>query len=107
MIYELRTYEVVPGKMPALLERFRHTTVSLFERHGIRLVGFWTVEIGTSNQLIYLLAYPDWASREQAWATFRADAEWQAAVRDTEQAGPLIERIHNALLRPTDFSPLQ
>jgi len=107
IIYELRIYEVIPGKMQPLLDRFRGTTVHLFERHGIKLIGFWTVEVGTSNRLVYLVAYRDWASREQAWSSFRADDEWQDALKSTELEGSLIERINNTILRPTDFSPLQ
>ena len=34
MIYELRTYEAAPGKLPALNARFRDHTRGLFERHG-------------------------------------------------------------------------
>ena len=40
MIYELRTYEVVPGRMPALHKRFAETTLGLFAKHGIKVVGF-------------------------------------------------------------------
>ena len=32
--------------MPALLNRFEKTTLGKWAQHGIRQVGFWTVEIG-------------------------------------------------------------
>ena len=38
MIYELRRYRVMPGRMPDLLERFDTVTVKLFEKHGITQV---------------------------------------------------------------------
>ena len=41
MIYELRTYQVVPGKMQNLNDRFANITVPLFEKHGMKVIGFW------------------------------------------------------------------
>ena len=36
MIYELRIYHCVTGRLPALLKRFETTTLELWKRHGIR-----------------------------------------------------------------------
>src|SRR6202045_2603582 len=41
-VYELRIYHVVPGKLDALLARFRDHTDKLFERHGMKNVAYWT-----------------------------------------------------------------
>jgi hypothetical protein len=58
MIYELRIYNCIPNRMPALLKRFETITFDLFKKHGIRQAGFWTTLIGESNQnLFYLLAW--------------------------------------------------
>jgi hypothetical protein len=43
MMYELRIYHCVPGKLPELHKRFEGVTLKLFAKHGIRPVGFWTV----------------------------------------------------------------
>ena len=60
MIYELRVYQPVPGRMPALLARFRDQTVAIWEKHGIRAVGFWTTLIGeSSSELTYMLVQLD------------------------------------------------
>lgn len=56
MIHELRIYHALPGRLPDLMNRFEKVTIRLFEKHGIKQVGFWTVGIGESNQdLIYIL----------------------------------------------------
>ena len=34
MIYELRIYECVPGKLPDLNKRFSTITLNLWEKHG-------------------------------------------------------------------------
>ena len=37
MIYELRTYQVVPGKMQNLNDRFKNITLPLFEKHNMKV----------------------------------------------------------------------
>ena len=73
MIYEMRSYEVVPGRMPAMNARFQNHTVGLFEKHGIKVIGFWEAVVGTSNVLHYMVAFEDLAHRERAWASFQAE----------------------------------
>lgn len=107
MIHELRVYEAMPGKLPALHSRFRDVTLGLFERHGLKVVGFWDTVVGTSNQLTYLLAFDDLAQREQAWKAFQSDPEWKEARAASEKDGPLVARITNTILRPTDYSPVR
>jgi hypothetical protein len=50
MIYELRIYRCVPGRLAALLSRFQNDTLRIWEKHGIRQAGFWTTLIGESNE---------------------------------------------------------
>ena len=108
MIYEYRVYEAMPGKLPALNARFRDHTLKIFERHGIKNIAYWTVSVGgDSKSLIYILAFDDAAHRERAFIAFGADPEWQKVKTDSEVEGPLVERVTNTLLSPTDYSPLQ
>ena len=69
MIYELRIYHCVSGRLPALLKRFETTTLDLWKRHGIRQAGFWTVLVGDggNQDLHYLLAWESLAEREAKW----------------------------------------
>ena len=55
MLYELRIYECVPGRLPDLLKRFDTITLGIWKRHGIEQAGFWTTAIGDSNQALYYL----------------------------------------------------
>ena len=107
MIYEWRVYEVVPGKTAALHDRFQKYTLSLFAKHGIKVVGFWVAEVGTSNILYYMLTYEDMAHREKAWNAFVSDPERAKYIQETEKAGPLVQRITNILLKPTSYSPMK
>ena len=96
MIYELRIYHAMPGKMPDLLKRFDTITLGIWERHGIRQAGFWTVLVGESNQdLYYLLAWDSMAERETKWNAFQADPEWLSKRAETEKNGALISGYAN------------
>lgn len=107
MIYELRNYECMPGKLAALNDRFANVTIKLFEKHGIKVVGFWTEDVGTSNTLVYMLGFEDMGHRDKAWAAFRSDPVRAQAFAESERAGPLVAKITNKILRPTAYSPMK
>ena len=108
MIYELRTYTAMPGRMADLNRRFAEITLGYFEQHGIKVVGFWTNELGgPSDQLIYMLGYDSLADREQKWTAFARDRARLDAFAETEKNGPLVKRITAHILRPTAYSPMQ
>ena len=65
MLYELRSYYVVPGRMPDVLARFRDHTTKIFDRLGITNVGYWIEAVGRNDRLIYLIAFDDMADREE------------------------------------------
>jgi hypothetical protein len=108
MIYELRVYHCVPGRLPDLLKRFDTITLPLWEKHGIRQAGFWTVLVGESNQdFYYLLKWESLAEREQKFGKFGADPEWLKARAETEKNGPIVASITNNLMAPTSFSAVK
>ena len=105
MLCELRIYEVVPGRMPALHDRFARITGRMFDKHGIRVVGYWTDVIGHNDRLTYLVAWENLADRERRWTAFATDPEWIAARGQTEADGPIVARVVNTILQPTPYSP--
>jgi hypothetical protein len=108
MIYELRVYRCMPGRLPALLSRFQHHTLRIWEKHGIRQAGFWTTLIGRSSQVItYMLAWDSMADREKRWQAFLADPEWIAVATETEKEGQLVQNISSELLAPVAFSAVK
>lgn len=108
MIYELRTYWAAPGKLERLHTRFRSLTLAVFARHDVDLVGIWTPLHPTaeSGDLVYLLAFPDQATRAARWQAFDADPEWQSGEAASEGDGPLVVKVTSTLLTPTDYAPL-
>jgi hypothetical protein len=108
MLYELRIYHCMPGKLPAVVARFENATVRLFEKHGIQQVGYWTVAIGESNaDLYYMLKWESLDDRARRFAAFQADPEWVSVRVKSEETGPIIASISNSILTPTNFSALK
>ena len=108
MLYELRVYECLPGRLPNLHARFADHTFKLFEKHGIKNIGYWTSEVGDyRDRLIYILAFEGMAQRQQAWDGLRADPEWHKVYKASLATGAPVVRVTNTFLKPTDYSALQ
>jgi hypothetical protein len=106
-VYELRIYHAAPGKLDALLARFRDHTVAIFSRHGMKSVAYWTPvdEPQKSNTLIYILQHPSRAAVEANWKAFRDDPEWKSVSAKSEENGKLVEKVDSTFMSLTDFSP--
>ena len=108
MIYELRIYDCLPGRLPPLLKRFADHTLGIWDRHGIRQAGFFTTMVGEhSNRLTYFLAWESLAERERKWAAFVNDPAWHKARDDSERDGPILANVSSQFLTPTAFSSVQ
>ena len=110
-VYELRVYTTLPGKRPALEDRFRDHTSKMFERAGMTNVGYWNAATGDNAEetFIYLLAYPSHEARDQMWEELGTYEDFQeiiiAVERDDERR--LIENIEARMLEPTSYSGLR
>ncbi len=108
MIYEERIYTVMPGKMADIERRFADHTLKLFEKHEIKVVGFWKTAIGRQTfELVYILQYKDMNDRMEKWEAFTKDPDWIKARNDSETHGPLVAQVENKILTPYSFSPLK
>ncbi|MCM3628337.1 NIPSNAP family protein [Paenibacillus glycanilyticus] len=103
MLYELRIYDVVPGQMQALLDRFQYHTIRLFAEHDMKITDFWVDADESANRLYYIVEHRDLASRESNFKHFMEDPEWLALVEKTEANGPLHEKIEVIYLNKAPF----
>lgn len=106
-VFELRTYDAVPGKIDALLTRFRDHAAALFEKHGMTNIGFWVAtddEGKPTETLVYLVAHESREAAKKSWEGFWADPEWLAARSDGEQ---VTASATSMFLDPTGFSELR
>ena len=102
MIYEMRVYRVHPGKVSefnAIIE----SVLPAITKH-FTMVGAWSTEIGTLNEVTHMWAFPDFAARERAYAADRADPDLIAISDDLLS---LVSSQYTRILMPSTFSPLK
>lgn len=106
MLYELREYVAVPGRLPALIERFNEITIPLFAKHGMELLQIGRTAIGEHSfgELVYVLRFEDAADMDAKWATFIEDPQWVAGESASEADGALIQTLRRRLLDPGPFA---
>ena len=109
--FEIRMYTADPtrdgvgqfkGGINELHQRFREQEVALFVKHGAEILGVWQ-HLGEPNTLVWMLAYRDRAHREQVWAAFGKDPEWDALRK--KYFVPL--KANTFLMSASDYSPMK
>jgi len=107
-IFELRTYTTHEGRLPALEARFRDHTMGLFEKHGMRNIGYW-IPVDRPNTLIYIIAHPNRDAIATGWKAFGSDPKWQEVARNSTKDGPILIKggIESQFMTATDYSPMR
>ena len=103
-VFEWRTYETHEGKMGDLENRFKNHTMALFEKHGIKNVGYWMTEDG---KLTYLVKHESKEQAEKNWDAFRKDEDWQKAFKASRENGPIVKKITSEFLEAVEWSPMK
>ncbi|MBI3879486.1 MAG: NIPSNAP family protein [Verrucomicrobia bacterium] len=108
-VYELRIYTTEPGRLDALLARFRDHTCKIFEQHGMENIGYWVPldeDKGRDNTLYYIIAHESRDAAKANWAAFQKDPAWQAARKASEESGKILAKPPEAIFMDfADFSP--
>ncbi|HXE68657.1 MAG TPA: NIPSNAP family protein [Hyphomicrobiaceae bacterium] len=102
MIVDVRTYTLIPRKMPKYLELFEAHALPVMRRHNLELMGYYVSQIGPLNQVVHLWRYASLADLEQKRAARDADPDWAAFLARTE--GMVLVQ-DNKIMRPATFSP--
>ena len=108
-VYELRTYTVLAGRLPALHKRFAEHTMAFFEKHGMRNELYWVPTDDAGNTtLVYLMSHASREAADASWKAFQADPEWHK-VRDASEAdGKILAKAPDRQwLTPTAYSPVR
>jgi hypothetical protein len=111
-VFEMRTYTTTPNNLPLLHARFRDHTVKLFAKHGMTNLFYWQLmpdQPGAENTLIYLLAHDSQDAAKKSFGAFRADPDWLAARKASEEKGggslTVQDGVKSVFLKATDYSP--
>lgn len=109
MVYELRKYYVLPGKDADIHKRFREHTMAIFEKHGMKNIGYWSPAEPKEGDpaLVYIVAHASRAQADANWKAFGADPEWQAVQKESELNGKIVAKVERMYLNPTDYSQLK
>lgn len=118
MIYELRTYEMVPELFEEYLERADNVLLPIImEDIGFRIVGFWRADSESDGplppgeeeqmskipaQVVWMIAWESKEERTQKWTELAANEDWQRELKLKYYAG-----AHVKFIQPTNASPLQ
>ena len=105
MIYEMRTYTVRPLKQADWLALYKEHALPVQLEHLGNLVGFFTTEFGTLNQLVHIWAYESLEDRAARRATMASDPRWAEFSFKNKQLDAIVE-LKSSILKPTAFSPL-
>ncbi len=103
MIYEMRTYRLKTGTLPAYLKLVEEEGIAIQKSHLGELVGYFYSEIGPLNQIVHMWAFASLDDREARRVALAADARWQLFAPKIQA---LIEVMENKILKPAAFSPL-
>jgi hypothetical protein len=106
-VFELREYHAAEGKLDTLLARFRDHTITIFNRHHMESVAYWTPTDDPlkGRTLFYILKHPSREAATANWAAFRTDPEWQQVSAASEANGKIVDKVESTFLKLTDFSP--
>jgi hypothetical protein len=108
-VYELRTYTAPDGKLPELNARFRDHTMRIFEKHGMKSVGYWVPQDAPdhNNTLTYMISHDSRDAAKKNWADFQADPEWKKVSAESQVNGPIVAKVVSVFMDATDYSPIK
>jgi heme-degrading monooxygenase HmoA len=107
VIHQLRIYEIFERNKAAFHARFRDHAARIMRRYGFEIIAMWEARTPRRTEFVYLLAWPDEATKTAAWAQFMADEEWKEIKRVTSaEHGDLVGEIEDRVLVLAEYSPL-
>ncbi len=108
-VYELRTYTAPEGKLPNLQARFRDHTIRIFNKHGMKSVGYWVPQDAPAkdNTLIYIISHDSHEAAKKNWANFSADPEWKKVAAESQVDGRILSGVVSVYMDATDYSPIK
>jgi hypothetical protein len=105
MIYEMRTYTVRPLKQADWLALYKSLALPVQQEYLGNLVGFFTTEFGTLNEIVHVWAYESLDDRAARRGKMAADPRWAEFAAKNKELDAIVE-LKSSILKPTDFSPL-
>lgn len=104
MILDERTYAIQPAHLKEYLDIYVAEGMALQISHLGHLIGWFTTDTGTVNEVVHMWRFEGLGDRETRRAAMEADPQWQKFRARTSS---FVISMRSRLLRPTAFSPMQ
>jgi len=105
VIYELRTYTLAPGNLPAYLQHSRDVGRKIrCDRYG-KFEGGWTSEFGILNRYVHLWSYEDLAERTRLRQELARNEAWNTQY--TPRVREFVVAQENKILLPVEGVPFK
>ena len=102
MIIEERIYTCYCGKSLQYVKMYQEEGLAIQRPILGHLLGYFTSELGSLNQVVHLWAYEDMQDRATRRARLLNDPAWKAYAPKVQ---PLVLSQENKILIPAAFSP--
>ena len=110
-VFELRTYTTMEGRLEPLKSRFRDHTTRIFQRHGMKNIGYWVPadQPASQNTLVYILQHESREAAKKSWAAFAQDPEWKKVSAESQKDGRILVEngVVSVYMNATDFSSIK
>ena len=103
MIYDVRTYDLHPGKLPEYFRLYQAEGLAIQVKHLGKPMAYLQSHIGRQNQILHVWAYESLDDREARRARLQADPAWQAYLA---KIMPLIQTMENRIMAAAPVWPV-
>ncbi len=103
-IYELRTYQVLVGKMKDVIAAYSDKGWPALKAGGYdkKLVGYFISDTGPLHQVVHLWKFDDDSDRRNHWSSLFSDDAFMSFAGDLR---PLLLSQHSQLLNASPWGP--
>lgn len=103
MLYELRIYNVLPGKMDVVKNFFKNTNIKYFRKYHFDVEGMWQ-PIDDQYNWYYLLKFKDKKDMDEKWNAFHGDPGWYSEMLAADMTQAMNEQgVHSYLMEQAPF----
>ncbi|MBD0863643.1 NIPSNAP family protein [Gordonia sp. zg691] len=108
MIFEIRDYVAVPGKLPALIALFNEVSKPLMGKHELELVTAGMTYIGEDafNGISYTVRFADLGDLDAKWSAFLSDPVWATELAARTADGPIVGKMTRRVFDETPFGTI-
>ena len=100
MIYDMRTYEIAPGRVADYMKNVKEIAIPIRRDHGVKLGGWYYSEVGPLNQVWHIWAYEDTKHLVEGAEAVRADPRWTGEYMPGQPwTGAVAARRHRSPAR--------